>query len=148
MRKPEMHELATVLFASSIFFTSLVAPDLFADRIAENPESLYVGYVALVGSQVNLAIISIIVALLLFMTFFTKNYSVRILANITGIIYTTFITASYIFNYPNLALGLLVIMIIWQIYELYQLIDESEDEKSKKILAKSLKETEENEEDI
>lgn len=143
-----MHELATVLFAGSIFFTLLVAPDLFADRIAENPESLYVGYVALVGLQVNLAIISIAVAMIMFITFFTKNFNVRILANITGIIYTTFITASYIFNYPNLALGLLVIMIIWQIYETYRLIDESEDEKSKKILSKSFKETKENEEDI
>lgn len=143
-----MHELATVLFAGSIFFTLLVDPNLFANRIAENPESLYVGYVALVGSQVNLAIISIVVAMLLFVTFFVRNYNVKILANITGIIYTTFITASYIFNYPNLALGLLVIMIIWQIYELFNLIDESEDEKAKKILTKSLKETEENEEDI
>lgn len=148
MRKPKMDELATVLFAGSIFFTLLVAPELFAERIAENPESLYVGYVALVGSQQNLAIISLIVSAIVFATFFTRIYNFRIMSNVIGIIYTTFITASYIFNYPNLALGLLVIMIIWQIYELFQLIDESEDEKAKKILAKSLKETEENEEDI
>lgn len=142
-----MDELATVLFAGSIFFTLLVAPELFAERIAENPESLYVGYVALVGSQQNLAIISLIVSAIVFASFFTRVYNLRIISNVIGIIYTTFITASYVFNYPNLSLGLLVIMIIWQIYETNQLIDESEDEKAKKILAKSLKETEENEED-
>lgn len=147
MRKPKMDELAAVLFAGSIFFTLLVAPNLFAEQIAENPESLYVGYVAIVGSQQNLAIISLIVSAIVFASFFTRIYNLRIMSNVIGIIYTTFITASYVFNYPNLALGLLVIMIIWQIYETNQLIDESEDEKSKKILAKSLKETEENEED-
>lgn len=144
-----MDELASVLFAGSIFFTLLVAPEMFADRIAENPDSLYVGYINIVGSQQNLAIISLGVGLLIFASFFTRIYNLRILSNVVGIIYTTFITASYIFNYPNLSLGLLVIMVIWQIYETNRLIDEGEDEKSKKILERSLERNKiEDEEDI
>ncbi|WP_354542443.1 hypothetical protein [Salinicoccus halitifaciens] len=135
-----MNELATMMFACSIFFTLLVAPDLFAEMIADNPESLYVGYIAIVGSQQNLAFISLGVGVIIFSSFFTKNYTLRIMTNIAGITYTTFITASYVFDYPNLVLGLLVVMIIWQIHETYQLIDESEDEKAKKILVNSLKE--------
>lgn len=144
MRKLQMNELASAMFAASIFFTLMIAPELFADRIAENPESLYVGYVEMVGSQQNLAFISLGVTVLIFGSFFIRNYNTRIMVNVVAIVYSSFITASYVFNYPNLALGLLVIMIIWQIYETNKLIDESEDEKSKKILQKSL----EKEEDI
>lgn len=144
MRKLQMNELASAMFAASIFFTLMIAPELFADRIAENPESLYQGYVDMIGSQRNLALISLGVTMLIFGSFFIRNYNMRIMVNVTAIVYTSFITASYVFNYPNLALGLLVIMIIWQIYETNKLIDESEDEKSKLILKKSL----EKEEDI
>lgn len=142
MRKLQMNELASAMFAASIFFTLMIAPELFAERIAENPESLYVGYVDMVGSQQNLAFISFGVTVLVFVSFFIRNYNVRIMVNVVAIVYTSFITASYVFNYPNLALGLLVIMIIWQIYETNKLIDESEDEKSKQILKKSLEKEE------
>lgn len=138
MRKLQMNELASAMFAASIFFTLMIAPELFAEKIAENPESLYVGYVEMVGSQQNLAFISLGVTVLIFGSFFIRNYNTRIMVNVVAIVYTSFITASYVFNYPNLALGLLVIMIIWQIYETNKLIDESEDEKSKKILQQSL----------
>lgn len=142
MRKLKMNELASAMFAASIFFTLMIAPELFADRIAENPDSLYQGYVEMVGSQQNLAFISLGVTVLIFTSFFIRNYNVRILVSVVAIVYTSFITASYVFNYPNLALGLLVIMIIWQIYEANKLIDESEDEKSKQILKKSLEKEE------
>lgn len=142
MRKLKMNELASAMFAASIFFTLMIAPDLFAERIAENPESLYAGYVNMVGSQQNLAFISLGVTMLIFGSFFIRNYNARIMVNVVAIVYASFITASYIFNYPNLALGLLVIMIIWQIYETNKLIDKSEDEKSKKILRKSLEKEE------
>lgn len=133
-----MNELASAMFAASIFFTLMIAPELFADQITENPESLYAGYVNMVGSQQNLAFISLGVALLIFGSFFIRYYNARIIVNVVAIVYTSFITASYIFNYPNLGLGLLMIMIIWQIYETNKLIDESEDEKSKQIIKKSL----------
>ncbi|HBV22277.1 MAG TPA: hypothetical protein DEB42_00600 [Jeotgalicoccus sp.] len=142
MRKLQMSELASAMFAASIFFTLMIAPELFAERIAENPESLYQGYVAMVGSQQNLAFISLGVTMLIFGSFFIRNYNARIMVDTVAIVYTSFITASYVFNYPNLALGLLVIMIIWQIYETNKLIDESEDEKSKQILKKSLEKEE------
>src|SRR5699024_337556 len=107
MRKIEMYELATVMFAGSIFFTLMIAPDLFANQIAMNPDSLYAGYVDVVGSQRNLAFIALGVALLSFASFFIRCFNIRILVNSLGIVFTTFITASYVFNYPNLALGLL-----------------------------------------
>lgn len=138
MRKLKMNELASAMFAASVFFTLIIAPELFAERIADNPDSLYQGYIAVVGSQQNLAMISLAVALAIFGSFFVRNYNIRILTNVVSIVYTSFITASYVFNYPNLALGLLVIVIIWQIYETNKLIDESEDEKSKRILKHSL----------
>lgn len=137
-----MYELASAMFAASIFFTLMIAPELFAEQIAENPESLYAGYVNMVGSQQNLAFISLGVTVLIFGSFFIRNYNTRIMVNVVATVYTSFITASYIFNYPNLGLGLLMIMIIWQIYETNKLIDESEDEKSKKILQKSLEKEE------
>lgn len=138
MRKIEMYELAIVMFAGSIFFTLMIAPDLFAEQIAMNPDSLYAGYVDVVGSQRNLAFIALAVAVVSFGSFFIRNFNIRILINSLGIVFTTFITASYLFNYPNLGLGLLMIMIIWQIYEVNKLIDKSEDEKAKKILNKCL----------
>lgn len=138
MRKLQINELASIMFAAYIFFTLMIAPDLFADRIAENPDSLYKGYVDMVGSQRNLAFISLAVTLIIFLSLFVRNYNVRILINVVSIIYSSFITASYVFNYPNLALGLLIIMVIWQIYETNKLVDESEDEKSKMILNNSL----------
>ena len=138
MRKIEMYELAIVMFAGSIFFTLMIAPDMFADQIALNPDSLYAGYVDVVGSQRNLAFIALAVAVVSFGSFFIRNFNIRILINSLGIVFTTFITASYLFNYPNLGLGLLMIMIIWQIYEVNKLIDKSEDEKAKKILNKCL----------
>lgn len=138
MRKLQMNELASIMFAAYIFFTLMIAPDLFADRIAENPDSLYKGYVDMVGSQRNLAFISLAVTLIIFLSLFVRNYNVRILINVVSIIYSSFITASYVFNYPNLALGLLIIMVIWQIYETNKLVDESEDEKSKMILNNSM----------
>lgn len=145
MRKIEMYELATVMFAGSIFFTLMIAPDLFANQIEQNPESLYAGYVDVVGSQRNLAFIALAVAIVSFGSFFIRSYNIRILINSLGIVFTTFITASYVFNYPNLALGLLMIMIIWQIYEVNKLIDKSEDEKARKILKHSLIESEKEE---
>lgn len=138
MRKLQMYELASAMFAASIFFTLMIAPELFADQITQNPESLYAGYVNMVGSQQNLAFISLGVTMLIFGSFFIRNYNTRIIVNVVAIVYSSFITASYVFNYPNLGLGLLMIMLIWQIYETNKLIDESEDEKSKKILQKSL----------
>lgn len=138
MRRIEMYELATAMYAASVFFTLAIAPELFAERIAENPDSLYQGYIDVVGSQSNLALISLVVTGLIFGSFFIRSFNVRIMIGVIGIIYTTFITASYVFNYPNLALGLLIIMIIWQIYEVNKLINKSEDEKSKRILQQSL----------
>lgn len=138
MRKVEMYELAIVMFAGSIFFTLMIAPNMFADQIALDPNSLYAGYVEVIGSQQNLALISLVVAIITFASFFIRNYNIRILINSIGIVFTTFITASYLFNYPNLGLGLLMVMIIWQIYEVNKLVDKSEDEKAKKILKKSL----------
>src|SRR5699024_9714067 len=110
MRKLQMSELASAMFAASIFFTLMIAPELFAERIAENPESLYVGYVAMVGSQANVAVISLGVTVLMFGCFFVVNYNAGIMLNVVAIVYTSFIAASYVFNYPNLALGLLVII--------------------------------------
>lgn len=137
-----MNELTSLMFAAYVWFTLTVAPNFFEDAIANNPDSLYVGYIAMVGSQQNLAFISLGVTVLIFGSFFIRNYNTRIMVNVVAIVYTSFITASYIFNYPNLGLGLLVIMIIWQIYETNKLIDESEDEKSKRIIKKSLEKEE------
>lgn len=138
MRKPEMNELATLMFAGSVFFTLMLAPTMFADAIALNPDSLYQGYIDMVGTQRNLAFISLGVFVAMFASFFTRVYNIRILVNSAALVYTTFIAASYLFNYPNLSIGLIVVIIIWQIYEINKLIDSSEDCKAERVLKESL----------
>lgn len=138
MRQFKMNELTSLMFAAYVWFTLTVAPNFFEDAIANNPDSLYVGYIAMVGSQQNLAWISLAVAAIVFGSFFIRNYNARILVNCISIVYFTFIAASYVFNYPNLALGLLLVVVVWHIYETNRLINKSEDEKSKRILQQSL----------
>lgn len=115
MRKPKINELATVMFAALIFFASVMAPDLFADGIAT---------------------ISLIVALIAISSLYIEAHNIRIVINIVGIAYITFITASYLLIYP-LLLTLAVIMIIWLIHESFKLVDDGEEAKCKKILIES-----------
>lgn len=134
MRKPRLNELAIILFAGYMAITLAVAPSMFEDAIANNPESLYANYMKILGTQSNMAWISLAIALASFATLFTEQFTVRILMNVAGLVFFTFISASFLFNYPNIGLGAVVLVVVWLFIELWKLIDESEEVKKRKII--------------
>jgi chromate transport protein ChrA len=88
----------------------------------------------MVGSQQNLAWISLAVSVLFFLILFTARYSILITIHIIGLIYYFFITASFLLNYPNIAFGIMSLVSIALFMEILNLIDESEEVKKMKIL--------------
>src|SRR5699024_6391360 len=120
-----------------MFFTLMIDPNWMYANIAENPDSMYVAYLNLLGSQFNIAIFSLIVAVVTMGILFTQNYTFRIVVNLIGLIYFTIISASYIFSYPNLGLGLAAIIVVTQINNINMLIDEKQEERKRKIICNS-----------
>lgn len=139
LRKPSLSELAVTIFAGYMALTLTVAPTMFEDAIANNPESMYANYMMLLGTQSNLAWISLTVALASFAALFTEHYTVRMLTSVLGLVYFTFISASYLFNYPNIGLGIVILVISWLFIELWKLIDESEEVKKRQIIVDNQK---------
>lgn len=133
MRKPRLNEAIIIGYATYVWFTLSVDPEFFYNSIADNPESMYAMYMAFLGTQKNLALISLGLALLNAGILFTHNYILRILSNLIGIVYFAILAASYIFSYPNLGLGLSSIMIVILIFDVNRLIDEYTEEKKRKI---------------
>ncbi len=133
MRKPRLNEAVIIGYASYVWFTLTIDPEFFYNSIAENPASMYAMYTAFLGSQTNLALFSLALALANIGVLFTRNYVIRVITSITGIVYFTILAASYIFSYPNLGLGLSAIMIVILIFDVNRLIDEYAESKKKEI---------------
>ena len=134
MRKPKWNELGIMLFSLYMWFTLTVEPELFLSSSTEQADNVYKTYISMVGSQQNLAWISISVSALFFLVLFTKRYAVLIPVHIIGLLYYFFITASFLLNYPNIAFGVMSLVSIPLFVEILNLVDASEDAKKQKII--------------
>lgn len=134
MRKPKWNELGIMLFSLYMWFTLTVEPELFLSGSTEQADNVYKTYISMVGSQQNLAWISISVSALFFLVLFTQRYAILIAVHIIGLLYYFFITASFLLNYPNIAFGVMSLVSIPLFVEILNLVDASEDEKKQKII--------------
>lgn len=134
MRKPKWDEIVVMMFALYMWFTLTVEPNLFSSGRTEQAENVYSTYISMVGSQQNLAWISLTVSALYFLILFTSRFSILLTVHIAGLIYYFFITASFLLNYPNIAFGVMSLVSIALFQEILKLIDESEERKKEKIL--------------
>lgn len=134
MRKPKWNEIVVMLFALYMWFTLTVEPELFMSGATDKAENVYATYISMVGSQRNLAWISLGVSVLCFLNLFTSRFPILISVQIIGLIYYFFITASFLLNYPNIAFGVMSLVSIALFQEILKLIDESEERKKSKIL--------------
>lgn len=136
MRKPKWNEIGLMFFTAYMWFTLTVDPNLFFDGSTNKADSVYATYIQMVGSQQNLAWISLTVSVLFFLALFTKRYAIIITVHIIGLIYYFFITASFLINYPNVAFGVMSLVSIPLFIEILNQVDESEEHKKNKILEK------------
>lgn len=104
------------------------------EAVADNPDSMYVKYLDLLGSQFNIAMFSLAVAVLTMAILFTQKYYVRIAINLLGLVYFTMLAASFVFSYPNLGLGMSAIMVVIMIANINRLIDEQQEARKRKII--------------
>lgn len=134
MRKPKWNEIVIMMFSLYVWFTLTVEPNLFMSGSTDTAESVYATYISMVGSQQNLAWMSLAVSALFFLILFTSRFSILLTVHIIGLIYYFFITASFLLNYPNIAFGVMSLVSIALFQEILKLIDESEERKKEKIL--------------
>jgi len=134
LRKPKWNELGIMLFSLYMWFTLTVEPELFLSGSTEQADSVYKTYISMVGSQQNLAWISISVSALFFLVLFTRRYAILISVHIIGLLYYFFITASFLLNYPNIAFGVMSLVSIPLFVEILNLVDESEEQKKERII--------------
>lgn len=134
MRKPKWNEIVIMMFSLYMWFTLIVEPELFLRGGTDAAENVYATYISMVGSQQNLAWMSLAVSALFFLILFTSRFSILLTVHIIGLIYYFFITASFLLNYPNIAFGVMSLVSIALFQEILRLIDESEERKKEKIL--------------
>ena len=134
MRKPKWNEIVIMMFSLYMWFTLIVEPELFLRGGTDAAENVYTTYISMVGSQQNLAWMSLAVSALFFLILFTSRFSILLTVHIIGLIYYFFITASFLLNYPNIAFGVMSLVSIALFQEILRLIDESEERKKEKIL--------------
>lgn len=137
MRKPEWAELFMIIFAVYMWFTLMIDVNLFVTAEAEKSNDVYTTYIKMVGSQSNLAWLSLAVALIVFVSLYIRKDTYLIFVAIIGFSYHMFITASFLLNYPNIAFGIMSLFGIWLGARIYRLIDESEEKKKQQILLNS-----------
>lgn len=134
MRKPVWNEIVVMMFSLYMWFTLIVEPELFLRGGTNTAENVYATYISMVGSQSNLAWLSLTVSVLFFLILFTRRFAILLTVHIIGLIYYFFITASFLLNYPNIAFGIMSLVSIALFQEILKLIDVSEERKKEKIL--------------
>ncbi|WP_414055181.1 hypothetical protein [Macrococcus equi] len=132
MRSPKYNEIFVMMFSLYVWFTLSVEPELFTSTNGKSGD-IYETYIGMVGTQQNLAWISLGVSLLYFANLFTRKYGIITIVHVIGLIYYMFINASFLINYPNIAFGVLSLVSIWLFMDLMKLIDITEEEKARKI---------------
>lgn len=144
MRKPEWAEMFMIIFPVYIWFTLMIDVNLFMDANTDKSTSVYSTYIEMVGSQSNLAWLSLTVAAVVFTSLYVRKDTYLIFVAIIGFSYHMFITASFLINYPNIAFGIMSLFGVWLGARIYRLIDVSEEKKKEKILLNSEYRYEEN----
>lgn len=137
MRKPEWAELFMITFGVYMWFTLMIDVNLFVTAEAEKSNDVYTTYIKMVGSQSNLAWLSLAVALIVFVSLYIRKDTYLIFVAIIGFSYHMFITASFLLNYPNIAFGIMSLFGVWLGARIYRLIDQSEEKKKQQILLNS-----------
>ncbi|MCU7557246.1 hypothetical protein [Macrococcus capreoli] len=132
MRSPKYNEIFVMLFSLYVWFTLSVEPELFAATRGKSGQ-IYKTYIGMVGTQQNLAWISLAVSILYLINLFTRKYGIITIVHLIGMIYYMFINASFLINYPNIAFGVLSLVSIWLFMDLLKLIDITEEEKANRI---------------
>lgn len=135
MRSPKLNEIFIIMLGVYVWFTLTAYPTLFFGTTGKSAE-IYKTYLGMVGSQSNLAWISLGVAIVYMLSLFTRRYGIITLVHVIGMIYYLFINASFLINYPNIAYGPLSLVSIWLFMDLLKLIDIAEEEKKRKLLNK------------
>lgn len=125
-----------MMFSLYVWFTLSVAPELFVSTNGKSGK-IYATYIGMVGTQQNLAWISLGVSLLYLFNLFTRKYSIITIVHVIGIIYYMFINASFLINYPNIAFGVFSLATVWLFMDLMKLIDIQEEEKKLKIMQRN-----------
>ncbi|NBK47612.1 hypothetical protein MUA33_04890 [Staphylococcus delphini] len=129
IRKPAAIEIVIFLYALYVTFTLALEPSLFS----KIDNDVYKGYVNLLGSQSTLMHISLSVAIFYLIGFFTKRPILKLALNTIGFFYFGIVTSSFLLNYPNLGLGIMVIVLALIFRNLMCIIDEDERRKVAKI---------------
>lgn len=140
LRKPNFSESAVIGYAGYMWFTLTIDNNWFYQAIEDDPDSMYAAYLETFQTQGNLALFSLILALVTMGILFIDNYLIRIIVNLLGLVYFTILSASYIFSYPNLGLGLALILVVAMIANINFLINEKVEKDKKKIMCDSYKE--------
>lgn len=133
MRKPEWHEVGMMLFGLFMWFTLTIDKTLFT----AGDNEVYASYIAIVKNQQNLANISLIVSIIILISFYIRNYTALFFVSALGFLYFLFVSASFWINYPNIASGVMLLVAIYLGVQMYHLIDMSEEVKKEKILRNS-----------
>lgn len=138
MRKPQISEAIIIGYSLYMWFTLSLDGEFLERGIANNPDSMYRMYLELMGTQSNVVLISLAVAILTIMVLFTRSYTARIIVSIVGLVYFTILAVSFVFSYPNLGLGMAAIIVVVIISSINLLIDEQSERDKKRIMCESV----------
>lgn len=138
MRKPQISEAIIIGYSLYMWFTLTLDGEFLERGIANNPDSMYRMYLELMGTQQNVVLISLAVAILTILVLFVKSYTARIIVNIVGLVYFTILAVSFVFSYPNLGLGMAAIIVVVIITNINLLIDEQSERDKKRIMCESV----------
>lgn len=134
MRKPTFNETFIIGFTVYSFFTLMIDRNFMYETVANNPDSMYASYLGLMGSQLNIAIVSLLLAGITMSGLFVHNYNIRIIVSLLGLVYFTIIAASFVFSYPNFGLGISALVITTMIANINHLIDEQQEARKRNII--------------
>lgn len=138
MRKPQISEAIIIGYSLYMWFTLTLDGEFLERGIADNPDSMYRMYLELMGTQSNVVLISLAVAILSIMVLFTRSYTARIIVSIIGLVYFTILAVSFVFSYPNFGLGMAAIIVVVIITNINLLIDEQSERDKKRIMCESV----------
>lgn len=142
IRRPQLNETIIIAYGLYVWFTLSIDPNFFYTAIEKNPESMYAMYLEFLGSQGNVGIYSLVMSLLTGISLFIGNYTLRIVTGFFGLIYFTILAASYVFSYPNLGLGMALLIMGMIIFDINKIISAKEEQAKRKILSDSYKSNE------
>src|SRR5699024_2235385 len=138
LRKPSFSDVSVMGYTLYMMFTLAIDPDMFEAGIRQNPNTMYLEYTKFMGSEENVIISSAVLFILTVVGLFLKSYLYRIVILLLGITYFSVIVVSYTFNYPNIGLGIGMIIVIKLIFDANKLTDQHQEDEKQKVISNSL----------